>query len=308
MTVSEDFFRDAYKSLANNAFLGQLEQATKDMIDTTSAAKRVAELENAQVYLEKPPIYSTLPLISRQSLSKPLAISSVAPAAMVSSIITSPDHLNLFAGLFPKPVTETLVQIKEYFMMNQAMASQIAASDTQEAKNALASVGLPGKVKTYWQKDEGTVQIPEELWAKVKSNQQLGGLSDIRSRLNDLFTNSKKITDSVDEIERVIKEEISKDGRFQTNYFGTAAVANMPKTEELINERVGKPNQKSLRDNLEQLQGTYLLSQNSDLLLINNMIKGGDLPSEGARRNVLADMLLKGKYADWFSSVLGDIR
>jgi hypothetical protein len=180
-----------------------LSSSAEVLIRTVKTSKSSAERDNQTVYMEFIPSDSTIDHVSPVSMVKPSSF---------------PEHQSseskFFKEIVSKEIRAATNSLKE--RIDSLVTSNVnnANNSTNEARMALSSVGLPGNVESY--KEDG--QLPNSIWQNIERAKSLGGIAELKIKLDELEGVSNRAFQTIQDIDDSILKEENNDISFHNRF------------------------------------------------------------------------------------------
>lgn len=184
---------------------GELQQAFSSLESVIVKAHEAAEKENDTIYHDTVPASSSLPLIERKSMAKPLPLPE-------NAVLTR--EKDPFLKLIPFAITEKLSVYQE--KKDTLVRNELKAIDenNQIALATLSSMNLPGAIEAM----EVSPGIPETLKGNMKVLKSEGGVRLIIEQLDVIQRLAREDASILDGAVRSLDEEEGDDSELRKHY------------------------------------------------------------------------------------------
>lgn len=227
-----------------------LENSADELLKKATADKITAEKDNNTVYLEAIPSTSTLASIPGARIVKLMPV-TVPEGTEVPS---------LFQDILPRSILKFQASLDDQLVAIWRRWSVESENATNEGRVMLSSLGLPASVESFRQGGG----IPSSIWEKVLHIQQsMGGIKNIYNKMTELSNCSRRILQTVSQIEGSITNEVDLDQSFRYQYQNLKEIDLVPKSEFV---------QKDILGEFYRLKSAFEKAQSTDLSIIASML------------------------------------
>lgn len=184
--------------------------SANSLLQQVLARKADAVKDNDTVYFNFVPNAGELPTLPDSTMAKLL------PLPDLDSYAESKAG-QLFRNILPAEVAASLLELDDMLTVASNEARDAAQKATDEAKNALASMGLPGYLEAS---EAGSKQgVPDKLWERIRNTQHTyGGLAELDRQFAVNGAASRATREVLQSVAQVLEEESASDAAARARY------------------------------------------------------------------------------------------
>ena len=204
LTAAEALLQSALALSQQHKLAPSVAATADELLMRVRALKNTAVKDNDMIF------FSTVPPAAE--------LQAIVPVAMVKPIpLPEPKGPvpRLFGAVLPASLQRTLALVRERATAMAQTAQRDGSQATDQAREMLASVGLPTSLEVYKSGDSGA-GVPDSLWDKVLATQQAGGLAMLQQRYPELQASSQRCYAAIEAVEEVLQREEQADAEAGT--------------------------------------------------------------------------------------------